>query len=104
MFFLTSISQKRRQRREPSVSAILIMSTVTSKKRKDLNDDASEECDRAPAIPTNVISVVLSFVQDRTTWNSVCSANKEVYKAGMGMMPPWPEIKLKLGQQIGTTK
>jgi hypothetical protein len=66
------------------VSAILIMSTVTSKKRKALSDDTSEECDRAPAISTNVIFVVLSFVQDtRTTWNSVYSANKEVDKAGM---------------------
>jgi WD40 repeat protein len=74
------------------------MSTVTNKKRKALSDDASEECDRAPVIPTNVISVVLSFVQDRTTWNSLCSANKEVYKTGMGMTPPWPETKFKLGQ------
>jgi WD40 repeat protein len=58
---------------------------------------------RAPAIPTNVISVVLSFVQDRTTWNSLCSANKEFYEAGMGVTPPWPETKFKLGPN-GTTE
>jgi hypothetical protein len=83
IYFFSSFSQKRRQRQPSSVSAILIMSTVTSKKRKALSDDASDKHDRAPAIPTNVLSVVLSFVQDRTTWNSACSANKEVDKAGM---------------------
>jgi WD40 repeat protein len=70
---------------QQSLSAILIMSN------------------RAPAIPSNVISVVLSFVQDRTTWNSVCSANKEFYEAGRGMTPPWPDTKFKLGPN-GTTK
>ena len=41
-----------------------------------LNDDASQECNRAPAIPINVIShLVLPFIQERRTWNAVCSAN-----------------------------
>jgi hypothetical protein len=79
------------------------MNALTNKKRKALSDDAPEEYDRAPDIPISIISVVLSFVQDRTTWNSLRSANKEVYKAGMGMTPPWPKTKLNLGQQDGST-
>jgi WD40 repeat protein len=103
--FFTSLSRKRRQA-ELLVSAVLIMSTVTSKKNKALDEDApSEECDRTPAIPTNIISdLILPFVQDRGTWNSVCSATKELYEASMGMTPPWPETKFNLGQSVRSLK
>jgi WD40 repeat protein len=88
------------------------MSTLTSKEHKALNGDAPEECDRTPAIPTNIIfdlilpifDLILPFVQDRRTWNSVCSATKELYAAGMGMTPPWPETKFNLGQKTGSLK
>ena len=81
------------------MSAALIMSTVRTKKCKALDDDVRQECDRAPVIPTNLIfDLILPFLQDRTTWNSICSANKELHDAGMERTPPWPETKVNLGQ------
>ena len=65
------------------------MSTTTS------NDDVQMECNRTPDIPINIISdLILAFVQDRRSWNSVCSANKELYEAGIRMTPPWPEAAI----------
>jgi WD40 repeat protein len=55
---------------------------------------------RSTSYPTGV----LPFVQDRLTWNAVCSANKELHGAGMRMTPPWPETKLKLGQRVRVLK
>jgi WD40 repeat protein len=87
------------------------MTTVTSKKRtvvaSSINDDASQEYDdTTPAIPVNLIShLVLPFVEDRRTWNAVCSANKELHEASMRITPPWPEAKLTLrGQSVGALK
>jgi WD40 repeat protein len=69
------------------------------------NDDERQESDATPAIPINVISHwILPFVQDRLTWNAVCSANKELHGAGMRMTPPWPETTLKLGQTVRALK
>jgi COMPASS component SWD3 len=92
-------------------SAILIMSNVASNERTNeaasLDDDApGESNDTTPALPINVISHwVLPFVQDRLTWNAVCSANKELHGAGMRMTPPWPETKLTLlGQSVTALK
>jgi WD40 repeat protein len=81
------------------------MSTVTSNKLKPLDEDAPQECDRTPVIPTYIISdLILPFVQDRRTWNSVCSATKELYEAGMAMTPPWPETKVDVGQMVRSLK
>jgi WD40 repeat protein len=106
-----SFYQEKRKRLELSISAILIMSnTVASNTHTEepatLNDDAPLECDTTPVIPINVIShLVLPFVQDRRTWNAVCSANKELYEASMRRTPPWPETKVTLmGQSVRALK
>jgi WD40 repeat protein len=39
-----------------------------------------------------IIGLILPFVQDRSTWNNLCVANKELRDAGRTMTPPWPEI------------
>jgi WD40 repeat protein len=45
----------------------------------------------ASMIPINLIAaLVLPYIQDRSTWNSVCFANKELRDAGKRMRPPWP--------------
>ena len=81
------------------MSAVLIMSTVTTKKCKALDDGARQEFDRAPVIPTNVIfDLILPFLYDRRTWNSICSVNKELHDDGMERTPPWPETKVYLGR------
>jgi hypothetical protein len=87
------------------------MSVVASNKRTNeaasLDDDApGESNDTTPAIPISVIShLVLPFVQDRRTWNAVCSGNKELHGAGMRRTPPWPETKLMLlGHCVGALK
>jgi WD40 repeat protein len=85
------------------------MSTVASNQSTEEaashNDDERQESGTTPAIPINVISHwVLPFVQDRLTWNAICSANKELHGAGMRMTPPWPETTLKLGQRVKALK
>jgi WD40 repeat protein len=84
-------------------------STIASKKRTaevaSLDDHAPRNCDTTPDIPINLIShLVLPFLQDRPTWNAVCSANKELHEAGMSLTPPWPATKLELGQSVGPLK
>jgi WD40 repeat protein len=69
------------------------------------NDDAPRNCDTTPTIPINLIShLILPFLQDRRTWNAICSANKELHQAGLRMTPPWPATKLKLGRRVGVLK
>jgi WD40 repeat protein len=49
-------------------------------------------------LPINLIAaLVLSCVQDRSTWNSVCLSNKELSEAGKRMRPPWPNATLNVG-------
>jgi WD40 repeat protein len=49
-------------------------------------------------IPINLIAVlILPYVKDRSTWNSVCCANKELREAGKKMRPPWPNSTLSVG-------
>jgi WD40 repeat protein len=73
------------------------MGTICSNKRT--------ACDTPPAIPISLIShLILPFLQDRRTWNDVCSANKELHEAGMRMTPPWPATKLELEQMVGALK
>jgi WD40 repeat protein len=44
-------------------------------------------------LPMNlIIGLILPFVQDRSTWNNLYLANKELVDAGRTMTPPWPEI------------
>jgi WD40 repeat protein len=50
-------------------------------------------------LPMNlIIGSILPFVQDRSTWNHLCVANKELRDAGRTMTPPWPETTV---QQAG---
>jgi WD40 repeat protein len=48
-------------------------------------------------LPNLIAALILPFVQDRPTWNSVCCANKELREAGKRMRPPWPNTKLNVG-------
>jgi WD40 repeat protein len=41
-------------------------------------------------LPNLIAALILPFVQDRPTWNSLCCANKELREAGKRMRPPWP--------------
>jgi WD40 repeat protein len=51
-------------------------------------------------LPVNLITaLILSFVQDRPTWNSLCCANKELMEAGKRMRPPWPNTALNVGDR-----
>ena len=51
-----------------------------------------------PNIPLDLIShLILPFVADRVTWNSMYSASKELYLAGKKMTPPWPNTTLNVG-------
>jgi WD40 repeat protein len=34
--------------------------------------------------------LILPYIQDRSTWNSVCRASTELSEAGKRMRPPWP--------------
>jgi hypothetical protein len=48
-------------------------------------------------LPMNlIIGSILPFVQDRSTWNNLCVANKELRDAGRSMTPPWPETTVQL--------
>jgi WD40 repeat protein len=85
-------------------------STVASNKRTAEaaalnNDEPLDEYDATPVIPINLISLlILPFLQDRLTWNAVCSANKELHAAGVRMTPPWPATKLRMGLNVATLK
>jgi WD40 repeat protein len=37
-----------------------------------------------------IAAVILPFIPDRVTWNNVCCASKELYRAGKNLTPPWP--------------
>ena len=42
-----------------------------------------------------VVEHVLPFLQDdRSTWNAVTSASKELYEASRQLLPPWPTQRL----------
>jgi WD40 repeat protein len=45
--------------------------------------------------PLHLIArLILPFIKDRATWNSVCLSSKELYLAGKDMTPPWPKTTL----------
>jgi WD40 repeat protein len=51
-----------------------------------------------PKIPVDLIAgLILPFVADRATWNSVCCASKDLCLAGKKMMPPWPNKAFNVG-------
>ena len=53
-----------------------------------------------PKIPLDLIAdLIFPFVADRTTWNSVYCASKELHLAGKKMTPPWPDTIFNFGQQ-----
>jgi WD40 repeat protein len=42
---------------------------------------------------------LLSYIPDRTVWNSIASCNKDMYKKSKAYLPPWPtNYKLKVHQ------
>jgi WD40 repeat protein len=47
-----------------------------------------------------IIGSILPFVQDRSTWNNLCVANKELRDAGRTMTPPWPETTIETIQNV----
>jgi WD40 repeat protein len=55
-----------------------------------------------PKIPLHLIAdLILPFVADRTTWDSVYCASKELYLAGKKMTPPWPDNSFNLNLDPG---
>jgi WD40 repeat protein len=57
---------------------------------------ASSLSSSVPKIPLDLIAdLVLPFVADRVTWNSVCCASKELYLAGKKKTPPWPNTIIR---------
>jgi WD40 repeat protein len=49
-----------------------------------------------PKIPLGLIAdLILPFVADRATWDSVYCASKELCLAGKKMTPPWPNTRIK---------
>ena len=87
------------------MSNTVARSNQCTKDTAPLDDDAPQECDATPAIPINVISdLVLPFIEDRRTWNTICSANKELHESGMRMTPPWPDKIFMMGQRVGSLK
>jgi WD40 repeat protein len=44
--------------------------------------------------------LIIPFVPDRATWNSVCCASKEVHLAGKKTTPPWPNKAFELGHAV----
>jgi WD40 repeat protein len=49
-------------------------------------------------IPLDLIAdLIIPFVADRATWNSLHCASKELCLAGKKMIPPWPNTAFKLG-------
>jgi WD40 repeat protein len=52
-------------------------------------------------LPMNlIIHSILPFVQDRSTWNNLCVANKKLRNGGRTMTPPWPETTLEQVQTL----
>jgi WD40 repeat protein len=50
-----------------------------------------------PKMPTHLTAdLILPFVADRATWNSMHSASKELHAAGKKMTPPWPNKAFNL--------
>jgi WD40 repeat protein len=43
-----------------------------------------------------IAGLILPFVPDRVTWNNVCGASKELYRAGKNLTPPWPNTTIKV--------
>jgi hypothetical protein len=55
-----------------------------------------------PKMPLDLIAcLILPFVTDRGTWNSVCLASKELWLAGKKMTPPWPNKAFYMMKHVG---
>jgi WD40 repeat protein len=75
-----TISIKKRSAKEASLHA------------NDSGRDRQQPFLECATLPMNlIIALILPFVQDRSTWNNLCVANKELRDAGRRMIPPWPE-------------
>ena len=54
-----------------------------------------------PKIPLALIAdLILPFIVDRATWNSVYCASRELCLAGKKMTPPWPNTTLDFGCRV----
>ena len=54
-----------------------------------------------PKIPLDLIAdLILPFVADRATWNSMYCASKYLCLAGKKMTPPWPNTTPNFGQAV----
>jgi WD40 repeat protein len=74
-------------------------SSSAARRRQAKSAPLDEDASFVPSmIPINLIAaLILPFVPDRSTWNSVCCANKELREAGKRMRPPWPNTTLNVG-------
>jgi WD40 repeat protein len=48
-----------------------------------------------------IAGLILPFIPDRVTWNNVCCARKELYRAGRNLTPPWPNARLRSTHRVG---
>jgi WD40 repeat protein len=70
------------------------------RKRQALPPPSTQEHDASsiPRLPPHLIAgLILPFVQNRPTWNSVCWANKELMEEGKKIRPPWPNAIHNVG-------
>jgi WD40 repeat protein len=52
-------------------------------------------------MPLDLIAcLILPFIADRATWNSVCCASKELWLGGKKMTPPWPDKAFHLEHKV----
>jgi WD40 repeat protein len=74
-------------------------SSSAARKRQATSAPLDEDASSVPImLPINLIAaLILPFVPDRSTWNNVCCANKELREAGKRMRPPWPNTTLNVG-------
>ena len=56
---------------------------------------------QASSLSTHLIAdLILPFIADRSTWNTVCSASNELRRAGKKMTPPWPNKAFNVGHPV----
>jgi hypothetical protein len=83
---------KRSASDEDSSAAYIRPAKALLKDGSEYLEYAESSASTIPSIPANLIAEsILPFVDDRTTWNSLCMANKELHEVDHKLTPPWPE-------------
>jgi WD40 repeat protein len=92
---------KRAIRSESSSSAAHKRQAVTPQDEDPLPSSSSSLAQQASSLSTYLIAdLILPFIAERATWNSVCSTSKDLRRAGKKMTPPWPIKAFNLGHSV----